>query len=61
MEFVMSLCTRVLVLAEGRLIAEGRPPTCAPTRPSSKPISGIEMSDPETLLSWTRSSPATAR
>jgi branched-chain amino acid transport system ATP-binding protein len=25
MEFVMSLCTRVLVLAEGRLIAEGSP------------------------------------
>ena len=25
MEFVMSLCTRVLVLAEGRLIAEGTP------------------------------------
>jgi len=25
MEFVMSLCTRVLVLAEGRIIAEGRP------------------------------------
>ncbi|MFZ0402225.1 MAG: ABC transporter ATP-binding protein [Pseudolabrys sp.] len=25
MEFVMALCTRVLVLAEGRLIAEGRP------------------------------------
>jgi branched-chain amino acid transport system ATP-binding protein len=25
MEFVMALCTRVLVLAEGRLIAEGTP------------------------------------
>jgi branched-chain amino acid transport system ATP-binding protein len=25
MEFVMALCTRVLVLAEGRIIAEGRP------------------------------------
>ena len=25
MEFVMALCTRVLVLAEGRLIAEGKP------------------------------------
>ena len=25
MEFVMSLCTRILVLAEGRIIAEGRP------------------------------------
>ncbi|HYT47352.1 MAG TPA: ABC transporter ATP-binding protein, partial [Burkholderiales bacterium] len=25
MEFVMSLCTRILVLAEGRLIAEGAP------------------------------------
>jgi branched-chain amino acid transport system ATP-binding protein len=25
MEFVMSLCTRVLVLAEGRVIAEGTP------------------------------------
>jgi branched-chain amino acid transport system ATP-binding protein len=25
MEFVMALCTRVLVLAEGRLIAEGAP------------------------------------
>jgi branched-chain amino acid transport system ATP-binding protein len=25
MEFVMSLCTRVLVLAEGRIIAEGTP------------------------------------
>jgi branched-chain amino acid transport system ATP-binding protein len=25
MEFVMSLCTRVLVLAEGRIIAEGPP------------------------------------
>jgi branched-chain amino acid transport system ATP-binding protein len=27
MEFVMSLCTRILVLAEGRLIAEGPPET----------------------------------
>jgi branched-chain amino acid transport system ATP-binding protein len=26
MEFVMALCTRVLVLAEGRIIAEGTPP-----------------------------------
>ena len=25
MEFVMSLCTRMLVLAEGRIIAEGTP------------------------------------
>ena len=25
MEFVMSLCTRILVLAEGRLIAQGSP------------------------------------
>jgi branched-chain amino acid transport system ATP-binding protein len=25
MEFVMALCTRVLVLAEGRVIAEGTP------------------------------------
>jgi branched-chain amino acid transport system ATP-binding protein len=25
MEFVMSLCTRILVLAEGRIIAEGSP------------------------------------
>jgi branched-chain amino acid transport system ATP-binding protein len=25
MEFVMSLCTRILVLAEGRIIAEGKP------------------------------------
>jgi branched-chain amino acid transport system ATP-binding protein len=25
MEFVMALCTRVLVLAEGRIIAEGAP------------------------------------
>jgi branched-chain amino acid transport system ATP-binding protein len=25
MEFVMSLCTRILVLAEGRIIAEGDP------------------------------------
>jgi branched-chain amino acid transport system ATP-binding protein len=25
MEFVMALCTRVLVLAEGRIIAEGTP------------------------------------
>jgi branched-chain amino acid transport system ATP-binding protein len=25
MEFVMALCTRVLVLAEGRVIAEGLP------------------------------------
>jgi len=25
MDFVMSLCTRILVLAEGRIIAEGRP------------------------------------
>ncbi len=27
MEFVMSLCTRILVLAEGRIIAEGSPDT----------------------------------
>jgi branched-chain amino acid transport system ATP-binding protein len=25
MEFVMALCTRILVLAEGKLIAEGDP------------------------------------
>jgi branched-chain amino acid transport system ATP-binding protein len=25
MEFVMALCTRILVLAEGRIIAEGAP------------------------------------
>ena len=25
MEFVMSLCTRILVLAEGQIIAEGSP------------------------------------
>jgi branched-chain amino acid transport system ATP-binding protein len=25
MEFVMSLCTRILVLAEGEIIAEGPP------------------------------------
>ena len=25
MEFVMALCTRILVLAEGRVIAEGDP------------------------------------
>ena len=27
MEFVMSLCTRILVLAEGQIIAEGPPDT----------------------------------
>jgi branched-chain amino acid transport system ATP-binding protein len=27
MEFVMSLCTRILVLAEGEIIAEGSPET----------------------------------
>jgi branched-chain amino acid transport system ATP-binding protein len=25
MEFVMSLCSRILVLAEGEIIAEGKP------------------------------------
>ena len=33
MEFVMALCTRVLVLAEGRIIAEGAPQRSAATRP----------------------------
>ena len=32
MEFVMSLCTRVSVLAEGQVIAEGAPERCAATR-----------------------------
>jgi len=27
MEFVMSLCSRIVVLAEGRIIAEGKPET----------------------------------
>ena len=44
MDFVMSLCTRVLVLAEGRVFAEERPRRCAPIPRSSKPISDIERS-----------------
>ena len=41
MEFVMSLCSRLIVLAEGRIIAEGTPEEVrARSRPSSKPISG---------------------
>jgi branched-chain amino acid transport system ATP-binding protein len=35
MEFVMALCTRILVLAEGRVIAEGDP---AQVRRDSKVI-----------------------
>ena len=38
MEFVMSLCTRIIVLAEGSIIAEGRPEEVRATRPSSTPI-----------------------
>ncbi len=30
MEFVMALCTRVLVLAEGKVIADGAPDESAP-------------------------------
>ena len=31
MEFVMSLCSRVMVLAEGKVLARARPPRSAPT------------------------------
>ena len=33
MEFVMALCTRLIVLAEGRIIAEGSPAEVRPIRP----------------------------
>ena len=46
MEFVMALCTRIIVLAEGRSSPRARPPRCAAIRPSSKPIWGTDMSDP---------------
>ena len=48
MEFVMSLCTRIMVMAEGKLLARARPAKSAPIPPSSKPISatdGRSMSD----------------
>ena len=44
MEFVMALCTRVLVLAEGRIIAEGtprgNPPQSGRDRSLSRPLDG---------------------
>ena len=46
MEFVMSLCTRVMVMAEGKVLAMGTPAKSAPIPPSSKPISAIEGSSP---------------
>ena len=44
MEFVMALCSRVLVLAEGRIIAEGTPRRGPRrTRRSSRPILATEL------------------
>ena len=56
MEFVMSLCTRILVLAEGRIIAEGTPDEVRGNPAvSSRPIlDGLTSSRSKT------SSPATA-
>ena len=56
MEFVMSLCSRIVVLAEGRVIAEGKPETRAARSQSHR---GVPW--PLTSSRSKRSSPATAR
>ena len=40
MDLVMSLCSPVMVMAEGRLLVSGAPPRCCATRAWSRPISG---------------------
>ena len=46
MEFVMALCTRVLVLAEGRLIAEGTPRGYPPQPGSDRSLSRTRNGEP---------------